>query len=548
MSIDSAENMSYLPTPSLQSRQYTGGGFEADSDVLYTGSTKYLDVKNYLFAIAAGLAGDLAQTKGMAGDNTAAHQFARRYEPAATEVVKGIGKAGEAMAAIASRLLDMAFNYLYIEDEISRMFMQGVNAASPLAKSKVNCEPEESYRALEMVTGSRQVHDMWLIGEYWPEANVEKLRVAERVWKKVAELIDDAQRNAFKAEEIVTVNCDGPAIDAFEQFGKSLYTDFPSGATEVNDGRPILENLSAEARRLAEMCDNFAQHTESVRRQLIEIGVVIAVCTAAGIALTVFTLGGSDAAAAAADAAAVAEAAATVTALEAAVVTDTVAIAAAESVPVIEGQIIALAARGAAAETAATITQIAAGVTLVAGAGTLLTPSDAEAAALTPARDPIAPPLVMPPNLRMYSPLEAAEANTWAQTLPSRDPNYGTPEDRAYQLRVAGSPERLVTGANGTTIWADGFRPEDGALVDAKHVRQLDCSPRTLEGLTSNSFRTGLMLADDDNEMRKYAAGISNPDNHAQYVEIDTNDASTVGYWQFLAAKNHLPSNVRVVE
>jgi len=67
---------SYAANPSLQSRQFVGTGFHADSDVLYTASTKFLDVKNYVFAIAAGAAGDLAASAGMAGDNSPAHDFA----------------------------------------------------------------------------------------------------------------------------------------------------------------------------------------------------------------------------------------------------------------------------------------------------------------------------------------------------------------------------------------------------------------------------------------------------------------------------------------
>jgi len=105
----------------------------------------------------------------------------------------------------------------------------------------------------------------------------------------------------------------------------------------------------------------------------------------------------------------------------------------------------------------------------------------------------------------------------------------------------------MVTSANGETVWADGYRPTDGALVDAKHVRALDCSPRTLENLTQNTFSTSFMLPKDEDEIRRYGGAIGNPGNHAQYLELDTNDASTRGYWQFIAARQHVPTNVRVV-
>jgi hypothetical protein len=129
--------------------------------------------------------------------------------------------------------------------------------------------------------------------------------------------------------------------------------------------------------------------------------------------------------------------------------------------------------------------------------------------------------------------------------LTSRDPVPTDPGDLAYQVKVAGQPERQVIGADGTTkVWADGYRPADGALIDAKHVRELDCSPRTLENLTQGT-KPWLVPGDSD-EIRRYGVAIANPNNRAQFLEIDTNDPATQGYWQFLAARNHVPSSVRV--
>ncbi|WP_159400339.1 hypothetical protein [Streptomyces sp. XY431] len=53
------------------------------------------------------MAGDLASTVGMTGDDSVAHGFARKYEPVARSVVKAIGTAGQGMATISSRLLTM---------------------------------------------------------------------------------------------------------------------------------------------------------------------------------------------------------------------------------------------------------------------------------------------------------------------------------------------------------------------------------------------------------------------------------------------------------
>ncbi|WP_429194623.1 restriction endonuclease fold toxin-2 domain-containing protein [Kitasatospora sp. MAP12-15] len=84
--------------------------------------------------------------------------------------------------------------------------------------------------------------------------------------------------------------------------------------------------------------------------------------------------------------------------------------------------------------------------------------------------------------------------------------------------------------------------------MDAKNVRKQGCSPRSLNGIQENAFNTNLLLGKDNSELSRYQAAIENPDNHAQYLEIDTPDQATMGYWQYLLAANHVTkSNVRYV-
>src|SRR5207302_1875420 len=110
-------------------------------------------------------------------------------------------------------------------------------------------------------------------------------------------------------------------------------------------------------------------------------------------------------------------------------------------------------------------------------------------------------PPASPPAYPLYSPAQQAAAASWVAGLAQREPNYGNAADRTYQLRVAGTPERLMSGANGETVWADGFRTADGAVIDAKNVRKQGCSPRTLEGLQEGAFNTGLLLSGDESEL-----------------------------------------------
>lgn len=64
-----------------------------------------------------------------------------------------------------------------------------------------------------------------------------------------------------------------------------------------------MENISAACRLLRDACNDYADAIDTCRTTLIAIGVGAGIVTAAGVLLSVFTFGGSDAAAAAGDAA-----------------------------------------------------------------------------------------------------------------------------------------------------------------------------------------------------------------------------------------------------
>ena len=214
------------------------------------------------------------------------------------------------------------------------------------------------------------------------------------------------------------------------------------------------------------------------------------------------------------------------------------AAAIAEAEAVISATLARLAATGAL-----TVAGVAVAGTSAAAAGPALTATPLAIPATVPPLPPIAPSGKFPP----YSAADQAAALAWASALPTRDPNYGTPEDRAYRVRVAGQPEREMDTGDGRTVWADGYRSSDGAVVDAKNVRKPGCSPRTLDNLNEGAFGTTLLIGKDGDEIRRYGQAIANPANKLQYLEVDTNDQECVGYWQYLAAQHHVHSDVRYV-
>ncbi len=100
-----------------------------------------------------------------------------------------------------------------------------------------------------------------------------------------------------------------------------------------------------------------------------------------------------------------------------------------------------------------------------------------------PGQDPIPP---APGTTRILGPAEQKQFRTWLNSLaPGGFAGGGGPAnaDNAYQLRIAGYPEREVPlDGHKRGLMVDGVRPMDGYLVEAKHVRDPDC--------TKGSFRS----------------------------------------------------------
>jgi hypothetical protein len=514
-----------------------GGGYLAVPDVIFKASTQMVATKDYVYAMAGGVVGDLGVSAGMAGDDQVAHSFASKYEPAARTIVRGISSAGQAIGLTASKLLTMAVTYLAAEDAVAAKFTGKVDTASFAKPPQPQCDEQNVESALPMVTGSKEVHEIPVIGKFWPQGNPDKLRAAAKVWHHAAELVDDAQRNAGQHAAPIPVYCSGEAVNAFESYVQRIYAANPSGNTVVDAGQPLMENVSAGCRQLGRVCEQYADAIDDCRNTLISLGVAAGIITVAGVLLTVFTLGGSDAAAAAGDAALAADAAVAAEALAAAEAELAAASAIAEAEAVIEAALARLVATGVIT------TAVVAGTADNASANPVLAGMPAAIPATVPPLPPGPPSGAFPP----YTPQQHAVAAAWASGLQTRDPLYGKPDDIAYQVRVAGQPERAVPTGDGKTVWADGYRSDDGALVDAKHVRNPGCSPRTLQGLTEDQFATQMMREKDEPEVARYGQAIANPANHARYLEVDTDDEETIGYWQYVAAANHVPSDVRYV-
>jgi len=184
-----------------------------------------------------------------------------------------------------------------------------------------------------------------------------------------------------------------------------------------------------------------------------------------------------------------------------------------------------------------------------------------------PAQDPIPPALG---TTRLLTPGEQQPFRTWLNSLNTGGFAGGggpTNPDNAYQLRVAGYPEREVPLAGRKQgLMVDGIRPMDGYLVEAKHVRDPDCAKRSFRSIervnetlakpvkvdaNGNPKWDPLidgMYRGDESELRRYKSAMANPANsEIRGLEIVTNGKDNAAYWESMMAMNGVPGSARYV-
>jgi hypothetical protein len=529
-----------------------GSGFRADANAIFTASTKFLNMKDYLEEVQSGLIGDLGSTGGMAGDDDAGHNFGSAYSPAAQTTVRGIGTASAGCAAISGKLLTMAWNYLLADDAVAASLIGGKpQLDSAMAPGPEECEPSNTAVVLPQV----EQHHNWavnnLIAPFWPEGNPDVLDAAAVTWHRAATYLGEVTQVLVSATNTMVAECSGVAFDAFY-----AYTDQFVGLKGQSNS--LLTVLAKACETLSQSCTAYANQIRARRSFVEHMAEVAGIATAAGVVLTLITFGISDGVAESLDAGIAADL--TVTAAEFA--GEVAADAATEALPELDSELEAEIEKVLLSVPAASSVMLgggvaAAGLTTLAAAGSSTTSASAASgtssisAILTAAGiGPI--PAPTPPFSPLLTPTQVAAFNAWAARQTTIPPKPANPGDLAYQIAVAGPQEYVLpTGTApgpGSTMAVDGVRASDGALIEAKYVRQVGCTPRTLNGLQSANKVTGFLSPGDSAELAKYGKVLSNPANsNAKYLEIDTNDQDAVGYWQFLAAAQGVKTNVRYV-
>jgi hypothetical protein len=517
--------------------------FQVVPDSLFHASLRFLDLQGASSRILGGLGQGLGPTGGMAGNDDAGRAFAARYNPAAQSVSNGLAGANKQLGDVADGLLAMAFNYLQAEMGSNFMVPQAMGGGP-----QRSCRADEQAVAVPAAIGVGQESSLPLIGQFWPQGDPDRLRHAATAWRQVATLTEELGRRGATVVIEATNGNRGKAIDAFAESWTPM--------------AKLLSEIATTSRALAVASETYAQRIDDQRLTIEAIGATIAIATTAGIVLTIFTLGGSDVVAAGSDAALVAAAAdAAITfEVEVAGAGEVAALIGADAA--VEGAIVTLpviAPIAAEAElvSVGSLEMVASvvppGVVLflnnvqdVAAADNVSPMAPVSGDILDPLLNGAVPPQPGSPFLPL-SPQQQAAAVAWVRGLPST-PLTNAADWADYQRRVAGPFVYTMPTGGLRPINADGFRPLDGAIIDAKYVKDSSCSVYNLNN-GNKVFEPAYqnVFAQSGDEFTRYRQAIGYSSNEAKFLEVETNDPRALPYFQFLMAEHQVPGLVRSV-
>lgn len=115
---------------------------------------------------------------------------------------------------------------------------------------------------------------------------------------------------------------------------------------------------------------------------------------------------------------------------------------------------------------------------------------------------------------------EVATFGRWGDTL-HWDPPRATGAAKAYQIRIYGDREPLISGAGRPQVAADGLNRQYGSVGDTKFR---DSTSSWLDPASLHPSVQHLARREIDNQLIGYKLVLSRPDNPARALELVTND------------------------
>lgn len=130
----------------------------------------------------------------------------------------------------------------------------------------------------------------------------------------------------------------------------------------------------------------------------------------------------------------------------------------------------------------------------------------------------------------------------WVKQAPTRPPQQPESEPTRFQVKYAGPVERQLQASSGEKIWADGVREADCRILEAKMVTDPSNSPYVRSWKEVHEW----MRADVRKEFLRYAAVIRDPSSPAVALEVITNDARAVPFFESVLTELGIPGDVVV--
>ncbi|MCB5181573.1 restriction endonuclease fold toxin-2 domain-containing protein [Streptomyces antimicrobicus] len=511
---------------------------------------------------AIALGHELAGQKGMAGDDHAGRSFAKVYGPAAATTLDKMGFSSHVLGATSRALMRNAREFMAEESrQVSAFLGRQVDLTVGMGDPGADCT--ESYLGLGQELPDVVGETAWYT-QYAPSGrsdrfrgSPEKIRRVAGSWRHAGSLmqrfLEDAQAYASTARKAHS----GEAADSFQTYF-THQVGFSCPPAKAQEDDPLVTNLVAACMQLAKACERYAEHVAAAKVKIQEHKNEL-LRVELPWDQPMFGGNGFDGG------------------LHDAVLTDPWIRDLGEVAHALDssaGRVRLPDGEGPGAPPLPGVpfvpplirVPVPLRLASYAGPPTLL-PAVNPVDPGIPFADPIPP---VPGTTRPLTPAEQQQFRMWMNSLrPGGLAGGGGPTDpdNAYQLRTAGYPEREVPLAGKNRgLMVDGVRPQDGYLVEAKHVRDPDCKKKSFrsldrvedtlakpvkvnaEGKIAWDPVVDAMYAGDEKELVRYKQAMANPANsEIRGLEIVTNGRDNAAYWQSMMAMTGTPGSTRYV-
>jgi hypothetical protein len=232
---------------------------------------------------------------GMAGNDEVARRFNEKYGPGVQAAWKAFEKAIITHGGISTGLTTTANNFIKADHHSAA----GKSRGSPPLFPREPVFSDGTITSPDSAVGPGHSALPGPLAKFWPNADTGKVRAVGRAWHAAATDIDGINGRVNGTISGLNTGKNDDTTEAINDFWSTVY--------QPGNSRTILAGAQQICKALGDACDRYAETIDAahskMKSALVGAGIAIGLTTAIGIGLSIFTLGGSDAAAAEADAA-----------------------------------------------------------------------------------------------------------------------------------------------------------------------------------------------------------------------------------------------------